>query len=417
MNNFWTTVSHTAGRRLKSKTFIWSTVIVMILIIGLINLNTILNGFSDSDDSLETVAVIDETEGEASFGELLDSYEEGAFEYIHYTDGSLEDAVEAAENKDYDFVLSLQGSTTTLEAEFLSEGNDFTTSQQVNQDVQRVKEAVATNELDLNEEELALIYSPITFNEQSLTEGGDVRTEAEHMQAYWLVYALVFAIYIIVLTLGTMIATEVATEKSSRVMELIVSSVNPVTQMLGKITGIAFVGVVNLGGLAIAAYIGFMISGEENFIQMIFNDGIEVSLLLYALLFIFLGYFVYGGVAAMLGALVSRAEEANQAIQPLIIVAMMAFFISLVGLNTPDSTFIQVLSYVPFFTPQLLFLRIGMGTVPVWEIAVIVSILAISAVLINVLAARVYRGGVLMYGKFSLKNGLKQALTISKKES
>lgn len=417
MNNFWTTVSHTTGRRLKSKTFIWSTAIVMILIVGLINLNTILSGFSDSEDSLETVAVIDNTEGEVSFGELLESYDEGTFQYEHYTEGSLEDAVEAAENEDFEHILALEGSTTSLVAELLSDGNDYMTAQEINQDVQRVKEEAATNELDLNAEELALIYSPINFTEQSLTEGGEVQTEEAHMQAYWMVYALVFAIYIIVMTLGTMIATEVATEKSSRVMELIVSSVNPVTQMLGKITGIGLVGLVNLVALALAAYIGSLISGDNNFVQMIFNEVIDFSLLAYVIVLIFLGYFVYGGVAAMLGALVSRAEEVNQAIQPLIIVAMMAFFISLVGLNTPDSTFIQVLSYVPFFTPQLLFLRIGMGTVPTWEIALIIGILVISAILINILAARVYRGGVLMYGKFSLKDGLKQALTISKKES
>src|SRR5699024_10084942 len=144
---------------------------------------------------------------------------------------------------------------------------------------------------------------------------------------------------------------------------------------------------------------------------------LDISLLWYALLFIVLGYFVYGGVAAMLGALVSRAEEVNQALQPLIFLAMIAFFIAIFGLNTPDSMMIQVLSYIPFFTPQLLFLRIGMGTVPMWEMVVIIGILVLSAIAINILAARVYKGGVLMYGKFSLKDGIKRALTLAKKES
>lgn len=418
MNNFWTTVNHTIGRRLKSKTFIWSTAIVMVLIIGFINLNSILTGFSDSDEDLaETVAVIDETEGDVSFSELLESTSETSLEYEQYTEGSVEDAVAAAEDGQFDYVLALSGTTTDLQAEFLSEGNDFMISGEVNQDVQRAKESAATNELDLNEEELALIYSPISFSEQSFTEGSEVQTQETHMQAYWMVYALVFAIYMIVITLGTMIATEVATEKSSRVMELIVSSVNPITQMLGKITGIGIVGMISLIGLVTAGYIGFSISGEENFINMIFSEGIDASLLVYVVVFIILGYFVYGGIAAMLGALVSRAEEVNQAIQPLIIVAMLAFFISIFGLNAPDSTVIHVLSYVPFFTPQLLFLRIGMSSVPLWEIALIIGILVISAILINVLAARIYKGGVLMYGKFSLKDGMKQAFNMSKKES
>nr|WP_252312975.1 ABC transporter permease [Sinobaca sp. H24] len=116
------------------------------------------------------------------------------------------------------------------------------------------------------------------------------------------------------------------------------------------------VGLLNVAVLAAAAFIGNAISGD-NILEGLFSEAIEVSLLLYALLFIVLGYFLYGGIAAMLGALVSRAEEVNQAIQPLIYVAMIAFFIAIFGLNAPDATIIHILSYIPFFTPQLLFLR------------------------------------------------------------
>ncbi|WP_059104190.1 ABC transporter permease [Shouchella shacheensis] len=417
MNNFWTIVGHTAGRRIKSKTFVWSTAIMMVLVVGLINMNNIMSTFSGDDETEEaqTVAVVEETSGGAAVAELLSAFEEGSFTYDVYEEGTLDEAMEAAEANEYTYVLSLRGEAAQLEAEFYGTGDDFQTAEEVNQDVQRAKEAVVTNELDLNEEELAQIYAPIVFNEQPLSEGEEVQTEEAHMQAYWMVYVLVFAIYLIVITLGSMIATEVATEKSSRVMELIVSSVNPVTQMLGKLVGIGLVGLLNLAVLVGAVFIGTTLSGDD-IVQSLLGEVLDVRLLIYALFFIILGYFVYGGIAAMLGALVSRAEEVNQAIQPLIFLAMIAFFIALFGLNTPDSLFIQVLSYVPFFTPQLLFLRIGMGTVPTWEVLLISLILILSAVLINVLAARIYKGGVLMYGKFSFKNGIKQALTMSKKE-
>nr|WP_252312976.1 ABC transporter permease [Sinobaca sp. H24] len=74
------------------------------------------------------------------------------------------------------------------------------------------------------------------FLSSLFTEGAEVQTEEAHNQAYWMVYALVFAIYLLVIMFGSMIATEVATEKSSRVMELIVSSVNPITQMFGNLS-------------------------------------------------------------------------------------------------------------------------------------------------------------------------------------
>lgn len=418
MNNFWITVRHTVSQRIKSKSFIWSTIIMMLLIVGMTNASNIISIFSNDESKakLSKIAVIDHTNTDGAIAEMLEAYEGLTFDYKHYTDGNQEEALEAARKDAYDFVLIIDGEPTDMEVEFFAGGSDYTVSQEVNQDVQMIKESVVTNQLDLNEEELAMISAPISFSEAPLTEGQEVQTEETHMQAYWMVYGLVFVIYLIVISLGSIIATEVATEKSSRVMEIIVSSINPIVQMFGKLAGIGIVGLINLVSLAIAALVGLKISGEEG-LQSILSGMTDISLFLYAFILIILGYFVYGGIAAMLGALVSRAEEVNQAIQPLVFLAMIAFFIAIFGLNTPDSTMIQVLSYIPFFTPQLLFLRIGMGTVPIWEVILIMSILVLSAMLINIFAARIYKGGVLMYGKFSFKNGIKQALSMSKKES
>ncbi len=418
MNNFWITVRHTVSQRIKSKSFIWSTIIMMLLIVGMTNASNIISIFSNDESKakLSKIAVIDHTNTDGAIAEMLEAYEGLTFDYEHYTDGNQEEALEAARKDAYDFVLIIDGEPTDMEVEFFAGGSDYTVSQEVNQDVQMIKESVVTNQLDLNEEELAMISAPISFSEAPLTEGQEVQTEETHMQAYWMVYGLVFVIYLIVISLGSIIATEVATEKSSRVMEIIVSSINPIVQMFGKLAGIGIVGLINLVSLAIAALVGLKISGEEG-LQSILSGMTDISLFLYAFILIILGYFVYGGIAAMLGALVSRAEEVNQAIQPLVFLAMIAFFIAIFGLNTPDSTMIQVLSYIPFFTPQLLFLRIGMGTVPIWEVILIMSILVLSAMLINIFAARIYKGGVLMYGKFSFKNGIKQALSMSKKES
>ncbi|MBU9712621.1 ABC transporter permease [Evansella tamaricis] len=417
MNNFWTTVSHTAERRIKSKAFVISTLVMGLLIISLMNINTIIDRFSgDGEEERSVIVVVDNTVSEGMFGEVLASFEEGgSFQYTPYSSSNVDSAVEDARNGEHDYVLALEGSFENISAEFFGGGSDFRVAMEVNNDVQRVKESLVTNELDLNEQQMAMIYSPVSFSESPLRENGEVQTQEGHMQAYWMVYGLVFAIYMVVLTFGSMIATEVATEKSSRVMEIIVSSVNPVTQMLGKILGIGAAGLLNLLAIVVAAFIGYTLSGDD-FLETFFSETFDISLIIFALVLIILGYFLYGGVAAMLGALVSRAEEVNQAIQPLVFIAIIALFISVIGLNTPDAAFIKVLSYVPFFTPQLLFLRIGMDTIPGWEIVVIMGVLIISAILINILAARIYKGGVLMYGKFSFKTGLKQAFNLGKKE-
>lgn len=145
-------------------------------------------------------------------------------------------------------------------------------------------------------------------------------------------------------------------------MELIVSSVNPITQMFGKIIGIGIAGFVNILTIVVAAFIGYLISGAT-FLEMLGGEEIQLSLVGFAVILIVLGYLLYGGIAAMLGALVSRAEEVNQALQPLIYLAMISLFLAIFGLNVPDAPFVTILSYIPFFTPQLLFLRMGMTTI------------------------------------------------------
>lgn len=418
MNNFWTTFSHTALKRIKSKAFIISTAIMALLIIGFFNIPQLIDTFtgtgSEGEGDASVIYVIDSSEFEGALADELEtSWQDAGTDYINRSDEDMEELLVEAESSE-DYVLSLEGGAETLEASLYGDGPGLGFVNMVQEQVQSSKEQLAAEEMNLTAEETDMLLAPVAVTEQSFADPADQPEEA-FSSSYWMVYGLVFAIYLIVITFGSMIATEVATEKSSRVMELIVSSISPVTQMFGKLFGIGAAGAVNLIVLAGAVAVGSLMSGEDVF-SFIFSEVIEPSLIAYALLFIVLGYFVYGGLAAMVGALVSRAEEVNQALQPLIFLAMIAFFLSIIALNAPELTVFRVLSYIPFFTPQLLFLRIGMGTVPGWEIAVILGILIISAILINLLAARVYKGGVLMYGKFSFKNGIKQALRLSKKE-
>lgn len=415
MNNFWTTFSHTALKRIKSKAFIMSTAIMALLIIGLLNIPQLIDTFAGTgtdDGEAETVIyVLDESEFAGELGEALEEQWEDT-PYL-YREEERSEVLEEAEQEE-EYVLILEGEAEGLEVSFYGDGPGLGLVNLAEEHVQASKEQLTAEALDLSEDEADALLAPVTVMEYPFADPEDQPEEA-FSSSYWMVYGLVFVIYLVVITFGSMIATEVATEKSSRVMELIVSSISPITQMFGKLLGIGAAGAVNITVLAGAVAVGSLMSGEDVF-NFIFTEVIEPSLLVYALLFIILGYFVYGGLAAMVGALVSRAEEVNQALQPLIFLAMIAFFLSIIALNAPELTVFRVLSYIPFFTPQLLFLRIGMGTVPGWEIALIIGILIVSAILINLLAARIYKGGVLMYGKFSFKNGIKQAMRLSKKE-
>src|SRR5699024_5543126 len=173
-------------------------------------------------------------------------------------------------------------------------------------------------------------------------------------------------------------------------------------------------------GLFVAVGYAFIVSKQDELTDGIFSYfGIQdtsPSLFIYAVVFFLLGYLLYATLAAMLGSLVSRVEDVQQLILPMTFLIMIAFFIAMFGLNMPASKLVVISSYIPFFSPMLMFLRVGMVDVPVWEVALSIGILVASIIVLAILGAKVYKGGVLMYGRTSSLKDLKKAMALSKKE-
>ncbi|GAK06302.1 ABC transporter, permease protein [Geomicrobium sp. JCM 19037] len=133
-----------------------------------------------------------------------------------------------------------------------------------------------------------------------------------------------------------------------------------------------------------------------------------------ALLFFVLGYFLYATLAAMLGSVVTRVEDVGLAVGPLNFLVILALLISMFSLSNPSATIAVVTSYIPFFTPMIMFLRVGMGEAGMWELIVSVIIMVATIVLLAMFAAKVYRGGVLQYSQGKLIQMFKNAIQNSK---
>ncbi|MBE3555073.1 MAG: ABC transporter permease, partial [Thermicanus sp.] len=134
---------------------------------------------------------------------------------------------------------------------------------------------------------------------------------------------------------------------------------------------------------------------------------LPVDVVIYAVIYFVLGYLLYATLAAMLGSLVSSMEEIQTMMMPLTMVVVVAFMISMFGLTTPDALYVVVSSYIPLFTPLVMFLRVGLSNPACWEV-LITTVLLIGSILLSAyVAAKVYRGGVLMYGKASFAGILK----------
>ncbi len=218
---------------------------------------------------------------------------------------------------------------------------------------------------------------------------------------FYSAFIMIYALYVAVMTYGQMVATNVASEKSSRAMELLTTSASPVAMMFGKIIASCLAGLTQLVGIFGSALLFYNLNRASwqgnQMINSIFN--VPPDLLLYMILFFLLGFFIYGMMYGAVGSLVSKPEDIGSVAMPIILVFVIGFAVVMSSIEDPNNAIgMKICSFIPFTSSMAMFARIAMGSVSTGEIALSIAILVVSTVLIGVLAAKIYRAGVLMYG-------------------
>lgn len=219
---------------------------------------------------------------------------------------------------------------------------------------------------------------------------------------FFYTYIMIFALYMVILLYGQMVATNVATEKSSRAMELLITSAKPVNMMFGKVIASCVAGLIQLVAVFGSAFLFYNINrfywGDNFIIKSIFD--MPLDLLLYMLLFFILGFFIYAFLYGAIGSTASKVEDINTSVMPLTFVFIAAFMVVMFSMSSGsvDNILMRVCSYIPFTSPMAMFTRIAMSTVPLYEIIISIVILIASVIGIGVISAKIYRVGVLLYG-------------------
>ncbi|HSB29259.1 MAG TPA: ABC transporter permease [Pyrinomonadaceae bacterium] len=216
-----------------------------------------------------------------------------------------------------------------------------------------------------------------------------------------LVFIVGFVMYITVLLYGQVVLGAIIEEKETRIAEVLFSSVKPFTLMLGKLLGVSLVALTQLAiwGLAFGAFAVYGVS-------ILASRGIpfrvpSVSPLVYVYfgLFFLVGYFVYATMYALLGSIVTTAQEGGQAAMPIIMLLVVSFYLFLPVSRNPDSSLSFWLSMIPFFAPTSMLVRIVTQTPPFWQIGLSLLIGLATAAILTWVASKIYRIGMLMYGK------------------
>lgn len=258
---------------------------------------------------------------------------------------------------------------------------------------------VQARALGLEPEAADRLTRTIDLETYRVTEEGAAREEGQSVIA---AHILALTIYMLVLLYGAMMLRAAVAEKSSKTVEIILSSIRPWQLMLGKILGVGAVGLTQ-----IAVWLSFVglaliyVASAQTLAGVEFLQNIPVgpdTLILFLGLFI-TGYFLYGGMYASVGAIASTEQEVSQLQFPVTMLVIVPILVIPIVLESPTSTAAVVLSWIPFFTPVLFIARYVLGSVELWEIPVIFALQIAAILLVAWIGGRIYRVGLLMTGK------------------
>lgn len=381
---------------IKNKAFIISTVFIVALLLLASLLPVIIAGImSGSSDDEETekpkIAIINNAYNTSDalakeFEKNFDGYDISVLDNESELKSGVKDG-------SYSFAVIL---SKPLEYQYVTNTNSITDT--TTETIDRVVTSVyRTSELEkqgITAEESERILSA-SAQRSIITLGTD------QTSAYLSTYILIMALYMAILLYGQLVSSSVVTEKSTRAMEMLITCASPSDLMFGKVIGAGLAGFTQ-----IAVIFGFgaislstMSSSIPAELSSIISFPIES--VLFALLFFVLAFFIYAFMLAAIASLVSRAEDLNNMMTPVMLVIIFAFIVVVIGINSGDlsSPLMIATSYIPFTAPLSMFARIAMSNVAAWEIIVSIVIQIVSIFILGKLAAAVYRIGVLMYGK------------------
>jgi len=241
--------------------------------------------------------------------------------------------------------------------------------------------------------EASSLVQPVTIREVARANYEDTAS------AEVCVSILFFVMYLVIMLYGMNVARSIIEEKTSRIFEVMMSTVRPEALMAGKIIGVGSVGLTQVG-----IWLGMVLTLAAGSVAIhLGGDTLHISLtgrqVVFFFVYFILGYLLYSSIAAALGAITNSEQELQQLNMFLVLPLLSCFVLLGTLIATPDSTLARVLALVPLFTPLLMYFRVSVGHPAMWEVAL--SLVLTSATICGIIwvTSRIYRVGVLMYGK------------------
>ncbi len=404
MKQFWTVLQFELSQYLKNKAFIIVTVIGVVLIGLCMSIPSLLDlgTSSDDTDTAETPSVASDSDGVILVIDQTGYYTDTSLftngisaQYTYQIEddpgeAAIQDRINSGEIEAAIRITALDSITLYQE----SAGFSSSLSEQIYSFFDTMNKMIQMESQGLtSDQSLSILTSTVSVNV--------VETGKSFMATYLISYVMIFLLYMSILLYGQLVATSVAGEKSNRAMEMLITSAKPTALMLGKVIASCLAGLIQLCILILTA-VGFYYLNAEaltsiSFIEEIFRQ--SSSNIVYLLIFYILGFFSYGCLYGAVGSLASRTEDINTTSMPLILLTVVALFISVTCMASPENSLCVITSFIPFISPMTMFIRICMTSVPFYQILLSILSNVAAILLFGWISAKIYRLGVLMYGK------------------
>ncbi len=382
----------------KNKVFVGITIFLVLLIAAVMFFPRIVGLFQSGetpDDAANLAVMLVKADSEAQAGMIESSFASAFAQYqVQSTHEDL-DAIKAqivSGSAECAFVITGPASYTYYVNNLSMYDSNIQIANEVLQNINRVN---------------AMLGSGMTPEQVNDVMNLQIESQVEslgkdQMQNFFYTYIMIFALYMVILLYGQMVATNVATEKSSRAMEVLITSAKPTSMMFGKVLASCMAGLIQLIAIFGSALIFYNLNksywGENPIVESIFN--IPPELLAYMLVFFVLGFLIYAFLFGAIGSTATKLEDINTSVMPLTFLFIIAFMVVVFSMSsgTVDNMAMVICSYIPFTSPMAMFTRIAMSVVPWHEIVISIAILVGSVVGVGILSAKIYRVGVLLYG-------------------
>lgn len=403
MRDLITVASYTIKEMVKRKSFIISTLVILVLIVVGFNVPNIINtikGDKQQELGTDTIVIIDQDNIFEGTLESLNSMQLGKKYVIETKAVSNDELKEKIEKEEIYGAIRLSKQDNQIQAEYVVDSIGMNGAPTELLDIfAKLYNNVQLSKLGLTQQQLENINPSF---DMSVTQVNENPASGNIFSIMLLSIVLFYAIYFC----AYQVSSSITTEKTSKIMETLVTSTTPRTIVLGKTIGIGIVGLIQVATIILVSVISCQLFLDPQLLSNIIDVSKVTPLLaIMVIVYFVLGYALFSLLYALTGSTVSKPEDINSANTPVAMIAVVAFYLSYFSMMNPTSELNVFVSLFPFTAPFSMPFRVMMGTATPMQLVISLGIMLVSIFIIARISIKIYSSAILNYGtKMSMKD-------------